>query len=49
MVGPFSWGGGGGWLSPVRGRGMCCTVCGMVHIKDILLLIGNSSPYIAEW
>ena len=25
-------------------RGMCYLVCGMVHIKEPLLLIGNSSP-----
>ena len=25
-------------------RGMCYHVCGMVHIKEPLLLIGNSSP-----
>ena len=25
------------------GRGMCYPVCGMVHIKEPLLLIGNSS------
>ena len=24
--------------------GMCCPVCGMVHIKEPLLLIGKSSP-----
>ena len=28
-----------------KGRGMCYPVCGMVHIKLPLLLIGNSSPY----
>ena len=28
-----------------KGCGMCYPVCGMVHIKDPLLLIGNSSPY----
>ena len=27
-----------------KGRGMCCPVCGMVHIKEPLLLIGKSSP-----
>ena len=27
-----------------KGRGMCNPVCGMVHIKEALLLIGNSSP-----
>ena len=26
-----------------KGRGMCYPVCGMVHIKEPLLLIGNSS------
>ena len=26
------------------GRGMCYPVCGMVHIKEPLLLIGRSSP-----
>ena len=25
-------------------RGMCYPVCGMVHIKDPLLLIGKSGP-----
>ena len=28
-----------------KGCGMCCPVCGMVHIKEPLLLIGESSPY----
>ena len=23
---------------------MCCPVCGMMHIKEPLLLIGNGSP-----
>ena len=27
-----------------NGRGMCYPVCGMVHIKHPLLLIGKSSP-----
>ena len=27
-----------------KGRGMCYPVCGMVHIKEALLLIGKSSP-----
>ena len=27
-----------------RGRGMCYRVCGMIHIKEPLLLIGKSSP-----
>ena len=26
-------------------RGMCLPVCGMVHIKEPLLLIGKNSPY----
>ena len=28
-----------------KGRGMCYPVCGMVHIKEPLLLIGKSSLY----
>ena len=27
-----------------KGRGICYPVCGMVHIKEPLLLIGKSSP-----
>ena len=27
-----------------KGRGMCYPVCGMVHIKEPLLLIGKNSP-----
>ena len=27
-----------------KGRGMCIPVCGMVHIKEPLLLIGKISP-----
>ena len=27
-----------------KGRGMCYPVCGMLHIKEPLLLIGKSSP-----
>ena len=27
-----------------KGRGMCNLVCGMMHIKESLLLIGKSSP-----
>ena len=27
-----------------KGRGMCYPVCGMMHIKEHLLLIGKSSP-----
>ena len=27
-----------------KGRGMCHHVCGMMHIKEPLLLIGKSSP-----
>ena len=30
--------------SAPRGRGMCYPVCGMVHIKEPLLLIRKSSP-----
>ena len=26
-----------------KGRGMCCPVCGMVHVKEPLLLIDKSS------
>ena len=29
------------------GRGMCYPVCGMVHIKEPLLLIDKSSGYVA--
>ena len=32
-----------------KGRGMCYPVCGMVHIKEPLLLIGNSSPCGGSW
>ena len=38
------------WIQPVlhdwfnKGHGMCYPVCGMVHIKEPLLLIGKSSP-----
>ena len=28
----------------IKGRGMCYPVCGMVHIKEPLLLIGKNSP-----
>ena len=28
-----------------KGHGMCYPVCGMMHIKEPLLLIGKSSPY----
>ena len=27
-----------------KGHGICYHVCRMVHIKELLLLIGNSSP-----
>ena len=27
-----------------KGHGMCYPVCGMVHIKESLLLIGKSNP-----
>ena len=29
----------------IKGRGMCYSVCGMVHIKEPLLLIDKSSIY----
>ena len=32
-----------------KGRSMCNNVCGMVHIKEPLLLIGNSSPCGGSW
>ena len=32
-----------------KGRGMCYPVCGMVHIKEPLLLIGKSSPCGDSW
>ena len=38
-----SWG-GGGELCLVPASGMCYHICGMVHIKEPLLLIGKSSP-----
>ena len=28
-----------------KGRGMCYPVCGIVHIKEPLLLIGKCNPY----
>ena len=28
-----------------KGSGMCCPVCGMVHVKDPLLLIEKSSGF----
>ena len=28
-----------------KGHGMCYPVCGMVHITELLLLIGKSNPY----
>ena len=43
-----SWGGGPielflhDWCN--KGRGMCNPICGMVHIKEPLLLIEKSSP-----
>ena len=46
MVGPLSY----FLFQPVlhdwynKGRGMCCLVCGMVHVKAHLLLLGKSSP-----
>ena len=33
-----------------KGRGMCYPVCGMVHIKEPLLLIGSGFPFsLSEW
>ena len=32
-----------------KGRGMCYPVCGMVHIKEPLLLIEKSSPCGGSW
>ena len=32
-----------------KGRGMCYPACGMVHIKELLLLIGKSSPCGGSW
>ena len=31
-----------------KGRGMCYLVCGMVHIKEPLLLIGKITHAVAE-
>ena len=45
-----SWGGPIELFQPVlhdwcnKGRGMCYPVCGMMYIKEPLLLIGKSSP-----
>ena len=56
MVRAFAHGAIGRWGGPIelflhvihdwcnKGRGMCYPVCGMVHIKQPLLLIGKSSP-----
>ena len=43
--------------SGVTGRGMCHPACGMMHIKEPLLLMGKSSPcvgsrfpiFLSEW
>ena len=33
-----------------KGRGMCYPVCGMVHVKEPLLLIGSGFPLsLSEW
>ena len=32
-----------------KGHGMCYPVCGMIHIKETLLLIGKSSPCGGSW
>ena len=54
MVRAFTHGAMGHWIDPsfqpvlhdwcTKGCGMCYPVCGMVHIKGPLLLIGKSSP-----
>ena len=56
MVRAFAYGAMGcriepSWGGPIelhdwcnKGCGMCYLVCGMVHIKEPLLLIGKSSP-----
>ena len=56
VVRAFAHGAMGRWIDPSwggpielhdwcnKGRGMCNPVCGMVHIKEPLLLIGKSSP-----
>ena len=31
-------------IDPLIGHGMCYPVCGMVHIKDPMLLNGKSNP-----
>ena len=31
-----------------KGRGMCYPLCGMMHIKEPLLLIGKSSPCVGS-
>ena len=42
MVDPLSYFSFHDWCS--KGGGMCYPVCGMMHIKEPLLLIGKSSP-----
>ena len=44
VVGLILHGGGGGEVDPLS-RGMCYPVCGLVHIKEPLLLIGFLSHY----
>ena len=41
MVDPLSYFSFHDWCN--KGRGMCYPVCGMMHIKELLLLIGKSS------
>ena len=33
------------FMTGVTGHGMCYPVCGMVHVKEPLLLIGKSGPH----
>ena len=42
MVDPFSY---FSFQPVLQGRGMCYPICGMMHIKEYLLLIGKSNPY----
>ena len=32
------------WVVELNPHGMCYPVCGMVHVKELLLLIGKSNP-----
>ena len=44
MVDPLSYCSSQSSTTGVTGCGMCCPVCGMVHINEALLLIDKSSP-----